>query len=149
MFLTILLNDNMNRLQYRDKCDWEVLAFTHLHIIIPWVSFPCQSVIVTCYLAHVFCILIVLKHRLLSTRSRASKCLLSPQMILRLHWWDDLYYGPFPLLGSGFDKCFLPVDSILVTDTKILYSNLNWVKSSDISYYEGKSLISGLLYSAW
>jgi len=41
-----------------------------------------------------------------------------------------LGYGPFTLLGSGFDKCFLPVDSILVTDTKILYSNLNLVKSS-------------------
>ena len=70
------------------------VAFTHLHIIIPWVSFPCQSVIVTCYLARVFCILVVLKHRLLSTRSRASKCLLSPQMILRLHWWDATTFSP-------------------------------------------------------
>ena len=43
-----------------------------------------------------------------------------------------LYYGPFPLSGSGFDKCFLPVDSILVTDTKILYSNFSLVKSSHI-----------------
>ena len=52
------------------------------------------SVIVTCYLAHVFCILVVLKHRLLSSRSRASKCLLSPQMILRLHWWDATTFSP-------------------------------------------------------
>ena len=41
-------------------------------------------------------------------------------------------YGPLTLLGSGFDKCFLPVDSILVADIKILCSNLNLVKSSHI-----------------
>ena len=90
----MLLKDNMNRLQYHDKCDWEVLAFTQLHIIITWVSFPCQFVIVTCYLPCVFCILVVLKHRLLSTISRASKCLLSPQLILRLHWWDATTFSP-------------------------------------------------------
>ena len=35
---------------------------------------------------------------------------------------------PYPLLGTGFDKCFFPVDCILVTDTKIPYSNFNLVK---------------------